>query len=280
MHKNNYTLLKNNFNNQANKLHQLDFIYKEIANRMLSRLDYIKIEPNMILDLGSGLDIDSKLLQNKFQKSKLIRLDLAINMLKLHNTRNSLFSKIFHKNQSYVCANAIDLPLASQQFDLIWSNLLMPYIDNLEQLLKEMHRVLRINGALLMSGLAVDSLKQLRDLGLSTYNFPDMHIIGDLLVKFEFTNPVIDVEYITLEYDNLEQLLKDIRIIGCGGNNINKAKLTRHEYLSIQQKFAQITQNQTIPLTLEIFYAHAWKTKPRLDLGEGKKIIEFTPHKK
>jgi malonyl-CoA O-methyltransferase len=279
MHNNCYNLIKNQFNKNAAKLHTLSFIYREIAERMLNRLNYIKVNPKQILDIGSGLNIDTKLLQQKFSKSSIIKLDMAIEILKLNQKKNSFFKKLFYKNQELVCANTINLPIANQSIDLIWSNLVLPYVNDLELLLKEIHRVLTIGGSLLISGLSVDSLRQLRELGLSTYNFPDMHIIGDILVHLGFTNPVTDVEYITLEYDNIGQLLSDIRLIGCGGAINNASKLTKTEYLSLHNKFAQITQNGVIPLTLEVFYAHAWKDKPYIDIGEGKSIIQFYPRK-
>lgn len=280
MHNNCYNLIKNQFNKNAAKLHTLDFIYREIAARMLNRLNYIKINPKQILDIGSGLNIDAELLHQKFSKASITKLDIAIEILKHNQKKNRFFKKLFYRNQEYVCANAINLPIANQSIDLIWSNLILPYVNDLELFFKEIHRVLTINGSLLISGLSVDSLRQLRKLGLSTYNFPDMHIIGDMLIRLGFTNPVTDVEYITLEYDNIDQLLSDIRLIGCGASNANHSQLTKTEYLSLNNKFAQITQNGIIPLTLEVFYAHAWKEKPYFDIGEGKSIIQFYPKEK
>ncbi|MFN8770506.1 MAG: methyltransferase domain-containing protein [Neisseriaceae bacterium] len=279
MHRNSYTLIKNRFNKNAAKLHMLDFIYREIAKRMVTRLNYIKINPSRILDIGSGLGIDSELLQHKFQKSIITKLDLAIEILKLklNRNKNNFLKQLIYKNRELICGNAINLPIASQSIDLVWSNLVLPYIDQTELFLKEIRRVLAINGSFLISGLAVDSLKQIRDIGLTTYNFPDMHVIGDLLVKLGFTNPVTDVEYINIEYDNIDQLLNDIRLIGCGGVSTKTTQITRQDYLSIKNNFAQITKNGVTPLTLEVFYAHAWKDKVIIDAEEGKNIIHFYP---
>ncbi len=178
--------------------------------------------------------------------------------------------------------NAINLPIKSQSSDLIWSNLVLPYLLNIEDFFKEIRRILKINGCFLISGLGVDSLQQIRDVGLATNNFPDMHVIGDILVKLGFSNPVTDVEYLTLEYTSPEQLIKDIRIIGCGAVLEHITPISVDKYKAIHDKLLNLTKNGSIPLTLEVFYAHAWKDKPQLNLNEDTKIIHFSPknHKK
>ena len=272
---NNYKLIQKKHNQMVTQIKSIGFIYHEIAKRMIDRLDYIKLTPHNILDIGSGLNIDAKNLDDKYQKANIFKLDIAINMLKQHNKQKGFLGNFLRKNAEYVCANAIELPIKSQSMDLVWSNLVLPYINNIEGYFKEIRRVLKLNACFLVTGLGVDSLQQLREVGLATYNFPDMHIIGDILVKLGFSNPVTDLEYINLEYTDIAQLITDIRIIGCGGILSRAIPLTKIEYLNIAQNFAKLTKNGKIPLTIELYYAHAWKDKVQLDLGEDEKIIQF-----
>ncbi len=244
---------------------------------MIERLNYIKINPQTIVDIGSGLNIDAIHLKNKYPKANIYKIDIAIEMLKQHAKQISFFNKLFKKQADMICANATNLPISSQSTDLVWSNITLQYIPNIEEYFKEIRRILKINGTFLITSLGVDSLKQLREIGLSTYNFPDMHVIGDILVKLGFSNPVTDVEYITLEYTSPEQLITDIRTIGCGAVLNNKTYLTKEQYNSIHNKLLNLTQNGTIPLTLELFYAHAWKDTIQLDLDANTKIIQFSP---
>ena len=264
-------------NQAAKNLPKLEFIYDSIAKRMIDRLNYIKLNPISILDIGSGLELDARLLQNKYPTTKIYKLDIAIDILKLAVKKSNLMQKIFknNKNQDLICANANSLPLLSNHFDIVWSNLTLPYINNIEDYLKEIRRVLKVEGCFFLSGLGVDSLEELRRVGLSTYNFPDMHMIGDILVKLGFSNPVMDMEYITLEYDDFKLLLEDIKVLGLGFMVENPSGLTKSEYFKLEDRFKQITKNGKIPLTLEIFYAHAWKDKIHLDLPENQKVIQF-----
>ncbi len=245
---------------------------------MFDRLDYIKIIPDTILDIGSGMGIDAKLLKSKFTKTSIIELDLSINVLKQYQIKHGLLKKIFAGEMKYVCADAVSLPIKSQSVNLVWSNLCLPYIDDIEAYFKEIRRILTLGGLFLVTGFGVDSLQQLRDVGLNTYNFPDMHIIGDILVKLGFSHPVTDLEYITLEYDSIDQLLSDIRIVGCGGAVKNRrSSLSKAGYKGLSDSFNKITKHGKIPLTLEVFYAHGWKDSISLDLPDNKKIIQFRP---
>ena len=244
---------------------------------MTDRLNYIKLSPKMVLDLGSGLNLGTKQLRHKFPKSQILKLDFAINMLKTYHQKLGFIGKLLNQNSEYICANVINLPISNQSVDFVWSNLVLPYIKDIELYFKEILRVLTINGSFLISGLGVDSLRQLRDIGLSTYNFPDMHVIGDILVKLGFTNPVTDVEYITLEYDDFDQLLKDVRTMGCGFAIGKTNKITKDSYGLLRDKFSKITRNGKILLTLEVFYAHAWKDKVLADLPNGVSVVHFTP---
>jgi len=279
----NYKLIQKSLNSHANQAQHLDFIIQEIAKRMTDRLDYIKLTPKQILDIGYGLGIDYQLLSKQYSQAKIYAIDLAINMLKQYGGKpqvlQSIISKIiakFYKNNKLICANAVNLPITSQSMDLVWSNLTLPYISDLKSYFTEINRVLKLGGTFLVSGLGVESLHQLRQLGLSTYNFPDMHLIGDILVEVGFTNPVTDIDIIQLEYDSLAQLLTDIRSFG--GGAVLRNSLTKSTYKNLEANFRQMTSNGKFPLTLEVFYAHAWKDRIRKDLVSGRSVISFHPN--
>jgi len=259
-------------NSIAPKVQQLDFIIKEIGARMMDRLDYIKVNPEHVLDIGSGLGIDRQGLHKRYPKAGIYGVDIALNILKNYAPKKS-FVWLGKSHKNLICADALSLPIASQSMDLVWSNLTLPYIMDVRQYFTEINRVLKLGATFLVSGLGVDSLEQLRELGLATYNFPDMHLIGDTLVELGFSNPVTDLEYITLEYNTLDELLSDIRIIGCG--SVLWHRLSRADYESLQLNFDRISGNGKFPLTLEVFYAHAWKDKIRKDLVSGRSVIQF-----
>lgn len=270
----NYPLMRYLLNKNSSKLFNLEFIWKELADRVISRLDYIKIQPNAILDCGSGLGYDYKLLREKYPDVVIYELDSCVQILKSQYISQSWINKILSRNKNRLLINGevYHLPLKNQSVDFVYANQLLPYLSDLLSYFKEMRRVLRIGGGFLFSGLGVDSFKEIRELGLSTFRFPDMHDIGDMLIEVGFSNPVVDTEYITLEYDSLTMLLNDIKIIGHGAANSSEliSKINREDYKQLQARL-----DKPIKLTLEIFVAHGWKDRNKIDLPDGHSVINF-----
>jgi trans-aconitate methyltransferase len=60
---------------------QAAVLQREISNRMLGRLEYIKYQPDVILDAGSGTGYGSQQLAKRYPNSQLIAVDIAWAML-------------------------------------------------------------------------------------------------------------------------------------------------------------------------------------------------------
>lgn len=271
----NTALIRHLSNRNAANLGQLDWIFQDLAARVMSRLDYIKLNPARIVDCGSGRGLDRDLLVKKFPDSQLIELDLALETLKLRQApTQGMLSKLFKKSiaPTLLCADANYLPLATASIDFAYANLLLPYISDIPAFIRELRRVLNIGGAFCVSGLGVDSFKELRALGLSSYRFPDMHDIGDMCIDAGFSNPVVDTEYITLDYEDLAMLLREVKLVAHGAANAPslRQRLTKSEALKLRQLY-----NLPHKLTLEIFVAHGWKDQSRIDLPAGQSVINF-----
>ena len=266
-------LIRKVLNRKSSELLALDFIFKELATRVISRLDYIKLTPKRILDCGSGLGFDRELLAQKYPESLLIEFDCALEILRSQLSPKSKWS-LWRKSVSrqFVCGDAYHLPLATASIDFFYSNLLLPYISDIPAFVREMRRVLALGGAFCFAGLGVDSLKELRALGFSSYRFPDMHDIGDMLIDAGFSNPVVDTEYITLDYDDLQTLLQDIRLLGCGAANDPSLRrnITKRQFSELTAGFKNKSK-----LTLEVFVAQGWKDRNKIELPAGQSVINF-----
>jgi malonyl-CoA O-methyltransferase len=75
---------------------------------------------------------------------------------------------------------------------MVWSNLLLHWLDDPIPALAEAHRVLEVGGLLMFSTLGPDSLKELRSVFSDGYahtqRFADMHDLGDMLVGCGFAD--------------------------------------------------------------------------------------------
>src|SRR5436190_22727754 len=146
----------------------------EVADRMLERLDYVKIAPRRILDAGSGPGRDARALGERYPRAGVIALDFSHAMLRAGRRR-------FFEKRQWLCADLAHLPLAAGAADLVWSNMALHWVSEPLAALREAARVLAAEGLLMFSTLGPDTLKELRaSAGASrVHAFLDMHDLGD-----------------------------------------------------------------------------------------------------
>lgn len=280
--------------NQPKKHNADDFIQREIAGRMLERLQLIKLDPKRVLDAGCGRGDDLKALQTHFSAAHIIGLDAAQQLLQralmIKKSRGLLSSWLSRKNKvandQLINGDFGRLPLPDLSIDLIWSNLALHWHFDPDQVLKEWRRVLRANGLLMFSCFGPDSLKELRhafegvDETPHTLRFVDMHDFGDMLINAGFATPVMDMEIITLTYATVEQLLAEVRSFG--GNPLSTQRRGLMGKAAWNQMHAALGQSRTedgrVPLTLEVIYGHAFK--PIQNNRSEVSIIKFDKLKK
>lgn len=248
------------FNKIAANYDQVAILQREIAHRLVERLDYINIHPEVIVELGSATGYCTQLIQQRYPQAKIIAIDLAFNML----------SYAIEKSPTQInpiCADAYHLPLQDNSVDLIISNMMLPWCDDHEMLFRECHRVLRPEKLLMFTTLGPDTLKELRLSWASVDNYPhvnvftDMHDIGDALVQAQFLDPVMDSENIQLLYPRTELILQDLKMMGSQNMNCDKRKSliskSKHTQLLSEYEKYRLDSGE-VPVSCEITYGHAW----------------------
>ena len=263
----------------------------EVRNRMLSRLDLIKIAPHAILDAGCGTGRASMALAGKFAASRIISLDIAMGMLKKTQAAYSGFESIKRllgfARKDLICADMESLPLAPSSVGLVWSNLAMQWCNDLDLAFSEAHRVLQPGGLFMFSSFGPDTLKELRAATAAdpehvhVSRFIDMHDIGDALVRAGFTAPVLDVEYFTLTYDNVLSVMRDLKAIGAHNATEGRSRgLQGRGFLrGLTERYEQFRQDGKLPATYEVVYGHAWKPEPKPHAADGSVPVTFHPRK-
>src|SRR3989338_5388329 len=164
-------------------------LQREVCVRMLERLHYIRLQPQRILDAGSGTVWGTRQLAEKCPAAQVVSLDIAIGMLQAARSRSGWWRKLFSGAQPVqVCGDIEALPLAAHSVGLVWSNLALQWCNDLPAAFVGLHRVLKADGLLMFSTFGPDTLKELRQAfgGVDSHNhmnrFADMHDIGDMLM--------------------------------------------------------------------------------------------------
>ncbi len=251
--------IRNTFNDASSNYDDNAFLQNEIANRLSEKLKVISIKPQTIIDLGSGTGLLSNKTAEIFPNANLVCVDFAQKSL-LKNSQNLK-----------VCANAYELPFASNSIDFIVSNLMMQWCPDLKTLFNECFRVLKPQGLFLFTTFGPDTLKELKrswsavDSSSHVNNFVDMHDIGDQMLQSGFQSPIMEMENITLTYEKVLDLMHDLKSIGAQNvSNRSKTLTGKTKFKKMIEMYESYRSDGKLPATYEVIYGHAWKNEKRL----------------
>lgn len=236
-------------------------VHAEIRKRLLERLDVVRLEPGVVIDLGAGTGHASRALQDRYSGTRIVAMDLSPRMLVQARRQQRLFRRF-----DRVAAAAERLPLRDGSVDLVFSNLMLQWCSNPDSVFGEIRRVLRPNGLVTFTTLGPDTLKELRqvwsrfDRHVHVHRFIDMHDLGDALLRAGFAEPVMDTERLTITYSNGRALLDEL--VGSGSANIARGRrhgLTgRTTGAGFLDACEALRTNGSLPISLEVVYGHAW----------------------
>ena len=237
-------------------------LQRRVREELLSRLDYVKLEPAAVLDLGTGTGHAALALKRRYPSATVVALDLAESMLREARRRQTLFRRF-----QRVCADAAALPLRSGTVDLVYSSLMLQWCDVPDGVFAECRRVLRPGGLLSFTTFGPDTLVELRrawaaadDGGVHVSRFLDMHDVGDALVRAGFAEPVMDVDRITLTYAQVRDLMRDLKAIGAhnAASGRRRGLTGKATFARMVEAYEGLRRDGRLPATYEVVYGHAW----------------------
>ncbi|WP_298610501.1 malonyl-ACP O-methyltransferase BioC [uncultured Thiothrix sp.] len=252
---------RSGFNRAAQTYDQAAFIQREIGDRLGERLDYVRLQPERVVDLGCGTGAISKQLLSRYPQAEVISLDLALGMVEETKRQTA------NVRLNGICADVQQLPFQDDCVDLLISNLMLQWCNDLVAVFQECVRVLRPEGLFTFTTFGPDTLYELRnswgqvDGYTHASRFVDMHDVGDALLQAGFRDPVMDRDVITVTYPVVKGLLQDLKAIGA-----NNATLGRNRGLTGKQRLQAFYQayehyrlaDETYPATYEVIFGHAW----------------------
>jgi len=259
------------FNEQRDSREHADFLFREVERRMMERLDLIRLQPvDRVLDVGCGSGHSLAKLGVRYPGAQMIGVDLADRFLLAAAGRPDRDSRLREGAKRWLArlgvasrrqlpatmplwlaADAHALSIAANSIDMVWSNLAAHWFDDPLAAVAEWHRVIRPDGLLMFSAFGVDTLKEVRPPGNASAPWPtfqDMHDWGDALAAAGFADPVMDVERLTLTYDEAAKFWQDA------------ASLSMQRGLSDEPSSAPALAPPpaALSLSVEVIYGHAW----------------------
>lgn len=254
----------------AEKFEESDFLHREIRSRALERFDFVRIDPERILDLGAGTGESSRALAHRFPKADILALDLVPEMLLANPPKLAL------------CGAAEQLPLADSSVDLVFSSMMLHWTSNIGQMLSQLARVLKPDGLFMFATLGEGTLRELRqawaaaDQFTHVLEFIPMRHLGDKLIQSGMVEPVLDSEVITVTYDSVRSMAEDLKNTGAGNHTAGRCRglTSRDRWRRMQVAYdQQRNEDDLLTASVNVVYGHAWK-QPAAPAGK-KPATEF-----
>jgi malonyl-CoA O-methyltransferase len=241
-------------------------LHARARDELLARLVPVKLNPARILDLGGGCGLGALALAQRYRKAEVILVDNSTAMLAQAERRRGWLRR-------YQClqADAMALPLADGSVDLVFANLLVPYLQDPDGLFREVRRVLKPRGYFVFSTLGAGTLESLKaafagaDSVSHVTDFEDLHDVGDRLSRAGYVAPVLDADRIAVTYETLADLCRDLRSSAAGLAKSGRTTLTGvRRWRAAAAAFEALREaDGRTAVGCELVYGQAWA--PDLD---------------
>ena len=289
------------FSRAAKQYDSAATLQRAIDAHLWESMDYLEDpgfftgKPQVIVDAGSGTGQSSKQLQARWPEATVFSVDAAMGMLEYAKPEASALERLLPKGLSNllgrkqnapvpVNADVRQLPFADHSVDVIYSNLCLQWVEDLQGVLNGFRRILKPGGMLLFSSFGPDTLHELRDAfavadeaQVHVSPFANMQHWGDALIATGFRNPVLDREIMVETHQDLASLLRNLKAIGATNalqdrrrGLMGKSRLQRASDAYIRHA------DQQLPATWEVLYAVAWAPPADTPIREnGQDVIKI-----
>jgi malonyl-CoA O-methyltransferase len=245
------------FSKAAERYDQFAQLQRDIGMQLLA--DVTKQPAQQILDLGCGTGHFSEKLCQLYPDCQLTCLDLS----------NAMLAQVGKKKLAQVSCLQGDidhLPFTENRFDLIFSNLVMQWSEDLASCLKQLKNSLNSGGILHFSTLVEGTLHELTqawkrvDQHPHTNSFLNRDTLTKLLQQSGFKRVSIKSQTRVLYYDNVIAVMRALK--GIGANHVHgQQPLTvkgRKLLTLLEQGYAPFINEQgQLNLTYQICYVEA-----------------------
>lgn len=238
-----------------------DFLLNAVADELADRLSLVQRRFDVGVDLGGYAGQVATRLRAGGQVDRIVRLERDANLLE--------------GAQEAIVADEEALPLADGSVDLVVSALSLHLTNDTPGAFVQIRRALRPDGLFLAALLGAETLNELRASLLAAeaelYGgasprvapFADMRDAGALLQRTGFALPVIDQDRLTVRYDTLFHLMRDLREMGMTNmlHARSRRPVSRRLFLRAGEIYAErfADPDGRLRATFDVVYLSGWK---------------------
>jgi malonyl-CoA O-methyltransferase len=239
---------------------------RELGERILEHLDPVRLSPRRVLELGAAAGDLRRALERRYPDARIVSSDDCLELLSRGRP-----SRWRRRRAGLLCAEPHALPVAAGSIDMLVCNLAAAPLHRHEAALRDWRRVMRSGGVVTIATLGPLSFIELAETWARLdggvphlHPFPDMHDLGDALVRAGFGDVVMDSQRLQVEFDDVAHLLRELRTVG-GGNaspQRRKSLTTPRELEALARAYPRDRPGGACLATVEAVFAHAWALEP------------------
>lgn len=266
-------------------LPQRPWLNEEVARRLAAKLEPIRIEPADWIDWSAWLGAGEALVAQRYPRARRWVVEptpeLAERSRQQARAPGGWLGRLLSARAPVLAEPVSQAPWPKEGAQMLWANMTLHGAPDLKALMTTWHRHLAIGGFLMCSGLGPDTARELRalyrELGwpMPTIDFIDMHDLGDELLQAGFSDPVMDMERLTLTWASPQAMLEELRT---WGGNVARGRLPglrtpRWKERLLERIHERLAQpDGRIALTVELVYGHAVKPEPRAKVAPETRV--------
>jgi len=266
-------------------LPQGPWLHEEVARRLATKLEPIRIEPTDWVDWSAWLGAGEGVVAQRYPQARRWVVEPTAELAERSRLQarapGGWLGRLLSSRPLVLTEPVGQAPWPRDGVQMLWANMTLHGAPDLKALMGTWHRHLSIGGFLMCSGLGPDTARELRALyreqgwPMPTIDFIDMHDLGDELLQAGFSDPVMDMERLTLTWGSPEAMLEELRT--WGGNvahgrvaGLRTPRWKRGLLDRIRERMAQ--PDGRIALTVELVYGHAVKPEPRAKVAPETRV--------
>lgn len=257
------------------------WLHAEVARRMAERLAVVRLQPHTLVHWWPQLGGGAAELAAAYPQAQRVLVEPTPALCRL-SARTLEPPWWAWRRRAPPVLEPAEVPAGAAE--LVWANMSLHAAPDPTVVIAQWHAALAVGGFLMFSSFGPDTLAGLRDLYLEagwprpTQAFVDMHDVGDQLVHAGFADPVMDMELLTLTWDDPQRALAELRSLGgnVDAGRFRGLRTPRWRSRLLERLERRRGPDGRLAFGFEIVYGHAFKAAPRVRVAEETRVSADT----
>lgn len=214
-------LVKKRFSRNLETYKDNSVVQNKMADRLVGMINFC---PENVLELGCGTGLLTEKLVKTFQFKIYDTVDIV-------SECETYINKISDKINFY--QSDIETYDFKGQYDLIISNAVFQWIEDMPKFINKLKNCLKPNGILLFSTFGTENLREISKLTGYSLDYKSVEELNSSIYPY-----TIDEEKLVMNFENPKAVLKHLKYTGV--NAISKQHWTKSDLIEFEKKYYEL----------------------------------------